>query len=626
MLTKTSLSALLLLVVLASSCTSDRGEDQGERAGAGGTLRVVMLNDANAELDPQKEYSSIGFELFRCCLLRTLMSTNGLPTDRGGSVLRPDIAEAPPDVSRDGLTWTFRLKHGLHYAPPLQDTEITASDVIRALEREATPVTSSNLPYGFYYSVIAGFDDFTSGKAQRIIGLKTPDPYTLVVELNQPTGDLGYRFSLPATAPIPPLPNDASAVFGAAEGHDNDYGRHLVASGPYMLAGSADLDPSLPPEQQPAVAGYRPGVGIQLVRDTSWLPETDLLRPALADVIDIEIQGPTSDLFGAVADDVLDRVTRKVVEGRSDVLFDVAPTSAELDRLTSRGETAGLVKSDPANQAIYFSMNLAVPPFDDVHVRRAVNLAIDRTGVVEAFHDAGVEAQPALHAIPDSMEGGRLEAFAPFDPTPDIAGARHEMTLSPYGGSDGRCHAAACRHVEMYPRALGSGDAASRLARDLRAIGIVAKIAECCPDVVYGGSPKAHTAAMLWGPWSADFTDASGFFVPLFYGQGIAGAPTYNRSNYNTSLLGASAAQLRRWGYAVDSVPDMDDAIDTCLPQIGEQQVSCWATLDQRLTTVVAPVAPLVFPEIVRVVSPRVRSYAFDQSAAEPSLDRIGLS
>src|SRR5262245_58425680 len=104
---RTSLRVLVFLVVFGSSCTSTGGEEQRRDAGAGGTLRVVMLNDASAELDPQKEYSPIGFELFRCCLLRTLMSTNGLSTDRGGSVLRPDIAEAPPVVSTDGLTWTF---------------------------------------------------------------------------------------------------------------------------------------------------------------------------------------------------------------------------------------------------------------------------------------------------------------------------------------------------------------------------------------------------------------------------------------------------------------------------------------------------------------------------------------
>src|SRR2546430_10665120 len=45
-----------------------------------------------------------------------------------------------------------------------------------------------------------------------------------------------------ATAPIPPSPSDPNAMLGVATGHDDDYGRFLVASGPYMFKGSEALD------------------------------------------------------------------------------------------------------------------------------------------------------------------------------------------------------------------------------------------------------------------------------------------------------------------------------------------------------------------------------------------------
>jgi ABC-type oligopeptide transport system substrate-binding subunit len=54
----------------------------------------------------------------RCCLLRTLLSYQGAPTSQGGATLRPDLAASMPTVSDDGLTWTFRIRQGLQYAPP----------------------------------------------------------------------------------------------------------------------------------------------------------------------------------------------------------------------------------------------------------------------------------------------------------------------------------------------------------------------------------------------------------------------------------------------------------------------------------------------------------------------------
>ena len=44
----------------------------------------------------------------------------------------PDLAQGMPEVSSDGLTWTFRLKRGLRFAPPFDDTPIVARDIVRA--------------------------------------------------------------------------------------------------------------------------------------------------------------------------------------------------------------------------------------------------------------------------------------------------------------------------------------------------------------------------------------------------------------------------------------------------------------------------------------------------------------
>ena len=170
--------ATFLIVALAISCTGGSGiasPSTGEPSvPRGGTLRVVTTGFWPDTLDP-KEFAGQSWEILRCCLVRTLLSYNGQPTDREGTILRPDLATELPDVSPDGLTWTFHLREGIHYAPPLQNTEIVAQDFERALLRAADPRANPSRYYGtysFYYSVIQGFDAVTHGRSQTISGFR----------------------------------------------------------------------------------------------------------------------------------------------------------------------------------------------------------------------------------------------------------------------------------------------------------------------------------------------------------------------------------------------------------------------------------------------------------------------
>ncbi|MGH2684894.1 MAG: ABC transporter substrate-binding protein, partial [Actinomycetota bacterium] len=288
---------MTVVLLLATACTSggDQRGGSGQPDGGpvrGGTLRAAVQDfwASEVDLDPQRAYTGMAWELARCCLLRTLYSYNGRPTEEGGAVPRPDLAVGLPEVSADGLTWTFRLREGIRFAPPFEDTPITALDLVRALERTAR-VTSPESGYGFYYEVIRGFEEYGSGAADSIAGVETPDQRTLVVRLDQVTSDLAYRFTLPATAPIPE---------GAAEGHDEDYARFLAASGPYMVEGSDRLDLSAPPEEREPSAGFVPPVftedgaletpgSLVLVRNPSWNSATDRLRAASPDRIELTL-------------------------------------------------------------------------------------------------------------------------------------------------------------------------------------------------------------------------------------------------------------------------------------------------------------------------------------------------
>src|SRR6266568_1996257 len=181
--------ALIVLALVGAACTGGKPHPTPAPSvltQTGGTLRIgvpttfTTFTTSKVILDPQKDYIPEPWELFRCCLLRTLLSFQGKPTGQGGTDLRPDLATALPEVSADGLVWTFHLRRNLHYAPPLQRIQITAGDIIRALEREANPKASAG-GYSYYYSVLSGFDDAANGKAESISGLEAPDPFTLRV-------------------------------------------------------------------------------------------------------------------------------------------------------------------------------------------------------------------------------------------------------------------------------------------------------------------------------------------------------------------------------------------------------------------------------------------------------------
>jgi peptide/nickel transport system substrate-binding protein len=611
------------MVLAAAACTS--GSDRSEPAltdetavPRGGTLRVAVPDDLVAfqwDIDPQRGYTFPAAGLGRCCLFRTLYSYNGRPTEEGGTELHPDLASGSPEVSPDGLTWTFRLKPGIRFGPPFDEHTITSLDLVRALERTARVWRRAD-NYGFYYKVIRGFDEYASGEADSIVGLETPDDRTLVVRLHQVTGDLAYRFSLPATSPIPD---------GAADGHDRDYTGFLVASGPYMIEGSEALDPSVPPREQEPLSGYVPptlGDGgaleapgsLVLVRNPSWDPTSDRLRPAYVDRIEIAIGG----------DD--DEIASRVDAGELDLPYVNASPFEQVARYEEDPELVDRVFRNTDDVLYALTMNVALPPFNDVHVRRAVGRAIDEAALgsllAEPPHGpfGSNSATVAAHVAPDGLQGRLLRAFDPypFDP----AAARMEMAASSYDrDGDGRCDASACRNLTAVVMDEGVIPEQARvIRRALADLGIELRLKIHPPDPFYAriADPSNRIPIGIAFAWGSDYPEGGGWFQGLFHTSGLG--------NTNTSLLGASPAQLREWGYDVTTVPSVDDRIDVCLQRRGVARTQCWAELDQYLMTEVVPWIPYMITESATVVSERVVAYSFDQFSVQPALDRIAVA
>lgn len=585
-------------------------------------------------LDPQEPFGIFPeTEMLRCCLVRTLYSYDGKPTEQGGAQPRPDLATGAPAVSEDGLTWTFQIRRGLHYGPPLQDVEITTPDIVRALERAADPsiaaafppayanVRRREHPFDFDLGMIQGFRGYEQGSAAQISGLETPDPYTLVVHLDGVTNDLIYRFGLPVTAPIPPNPSDPSARYGVAQGHDRDYGRFLVSSGPYMIDGAASLDFSAPPVDQRPLSGIDPQ-GITLVRNPSWDRSTDDLHGDHVDAM--RFRGVPST---AKAD-------AEIEAGTLDVIFDGTNASAVQRRFARDPSLGDRVFASGSPPVTFLSMNLAMPPFDDIHVRKAMNEAIDTTPGVHLasdqplFGDYFFPILPYSHVAPDSAEGGLLRDYVPypFDP----AAARRQMAQATRydTNGDGKCDAAACKDVFAIDVNYPIVREVDRLiAADARTIGVDLDI-HYLPVGAKGKiaiDPSAHVAIDLSSTTFQSFPNASPLFESQFTGAGI-GVQLSPDAPSNETLIGAAPRQLRRWGYSVTDVPNVDVNVADCSSRLGFAQTQCWAGLDRLLMEQIVPIIPFDTSEVIQVVSARVVRYGIDASSFFISPDQFALA
>ncbi|MFY9588830.1 MAG: hypothetical protein WAT66_15400, partial [Actinomycetota bacterium] len=132
-------ATLLLLIVLVACPGKEAprpplgtGTGTGRVEGVrGGVLRVLLSQDVDA-LDPQRAGAPSSFGLMRA-MHRGLMAFPPAGTGNPATP-EPDLAEAPPEVSADGLRYMFRLRAGAAFGPPAS-RPVEARDVKAGIER-----------------------------------------------------------------------------------------------------------------------------------------------------------------------------------------------------------------------------------------------------------------------------------------------------------------------------------------------------------------------------------------------------------------------------------------------------------------------------------------------------------
>jgi len=468
------MKSMLLSSALGLSMIAAGAQAQvDENAPQGGEM-IVTYQDDVATLDP-----AIGYDWQNWSMIKSLF--DGLMGyEPGTTTLRNELAETY-DVSEDGQTYTFTLKDGIKFH---NGREIVADDVKYSLERVTDPKTRS--PGAGFFGMIEGFDTWNAGEGEGLSGVRVVDDKTVEITLSRPDATFGHVMALNFASIVP-----REAVEEAGE----DFGRRPVGSGAFRLA-------EWTPGQQLVFERFE-----EYHRD--GVPKLDRVS------FNIGLE-PTVALL-------------RIQNGDADVPGDGIPP-AQFLQVVNDAEYEDQIVEGGQLQTGYITMNTQTAPFDNVDVRKAVNMAINKDRIVQMINNRAV---PANQPLPPSMPG-YAEDYEGYEYDPEAA----RQMLADAGFPDGFETELFVMNVDPNPRI------AQAIQQDLSEIGITAGIRSLAQANVIAAGGEADQAPMIWSggmAWIADFPDPSNFYGPIL---GCAGAVPggWNWSWYCNEEIDARAA------------------------------------------------------------------------------------
>ncbi len=489
---KAGAAALAISAALLSAPSRAVAQD------GGGAITVTYKDDI-ATLDP-----AIGYDWQNFSMIKAIF--DGLMDyEPGTATLRPGLAQSY-EISPDGTVFTFTLRDGVKFH---NGRVMTAEDVKYSFERTVNPATQS--PGAGFLASIEGFDAMQAGQANELSGVKILDPKTVQVTLSRPDATFLSVMALNFSFIVPKEEVEASGA---------DFGRNPVGTGAFRLA-EWTLGQKLVLEKNPDY--YREGA------------------PKL-DEINFEIgQEPVVSLL-------------RVQNGEVDVPGDGIPPAKFREVMDDPDQAARVVEGVQLHTG-YITMNTKAAPFDDLKVRQAVNMAINKDRIVQIING---RATPANQPLPPTMPG-YVEGYEGYKYDVEAAKA----LLAEAGHPDGFETELFVANVDPQPRI------AQAIQQDLAAIGIKASIQSLAQANVIAAGGSAEGAPMIWSggmAWIADFPDPSNFYGPIL---GCAGAAEggWNWAKYCNEALDEKAAaadamvdpakaeeRARAWGEVYEGV------------------------------------------------------------------------
>jgi peptide/nickel transport system substrate-binding protein len=418
----------------------------------------------------------------------------------GSSEIVPDLAVGMPAVTRGGKTYTFKLRSGVRYSPPVNRT-VLPSDIEYAIER----LYHVNSPGVGFYSDIVGASTFAKSLKGGIKGIVVDDKkMTITFNLQHPDGAfldilaMPFAFAVPKGMPYKDISTNS---------------KWRVATGPYLIT------------------RYVPKQSIVLKRNPNfhqWSPNSP--RGHL-DEIDIQI-GVTPE-----------QAVNETINGQLGWYIGAVPT----DRLTAlKARYASQVHLFPRNNDTYFLLNERKYPFTKLAVRKAVNAATDRRALLKIY---GGQGQVSETVIPPGFGSAYKEhTLYPLD----LARAKALIKTSGALGAK----------VQIWaPNTDPAPKAAQYEASVLRSIGLHVTAVKLIDESVYYDELLSQKTdpQMALTQFDQDYPEGEDFIDTLLNGENITQVGNNNSSNTNdpalnrlidkTKLMPLGAARNAAWAH-----------------------------------------------------------------------------
>jgi oligopeptide transport system substrate-binding protein len=305
----------------------------------------------------------------------------GLTTRNAKGDIIPGMAESWTH-SPDGLTYTFHLRPGIKWS---NGAPVTAHDFLQSWERALNPETGSEYSYQLYYLVNG--EAYGTGKLKDFsqVGVKAPDDRTLVVTLAHPTA---YFLELTSFQTLCPVYLPCVEKYG----HDWTKPGKMVSNGPYRLK-EWRLNDYILLEANPYY--WRPVA----------IPRIKVL--------------PTNNATACF---------NLFYSRKTDLIIDKTSIPPELVQ-DIKGKP--YFHANPFGGTSFIRFNVDRKPFDDVRVRKALALALDKKDIVEKITRAGEPIADTL--VPPGNAGYKSPPGLSYNPEE----ARRLLAEAGYPGGRG---------------------------------------------------------------------------------------------------------------------------------------------------------------------------------------------